>query len=178
MRKRGKWVLLALTPLLVGGLIAGEASAFKGRGYGYTKPAHWRTGYGRPGWAYGNRLAWMKEELQLTDEQVQRVRDVVLEGGKRVIKDRADLRVSGLELRELLAKAEVDKSAVDEKVKQIGQLRQKLLQDRIDTHLKIREILTPEQREKAGSLFMGRFLSSHPARFYGKKWGAGRRGPM
>lgn len=158
MRAFGKWMWMALIPVFLGGLMApAPARLEERRGDGDPRLAH-------RGWKSGDPFARMKSELQLTDDQVEKIRGIFLESRKASVRIWADLRVAGIELRQLLTQAEVDKGKVEEKVGQIGQVRQRLLSHRTDTFFKIREVLTPEQRKKAAPFLMRGFLGGHPGR--------------
>jgi len=155
-----------LTPLLAVGLLADTAlSQAPDRGPGITerKTVHARRG---GGWR-GGRFERMKERLELSDEQTEKIRGILREARKTSIKVRANLRVAQIELGELVTQDKVDKGKIDEKLVQIGQLRQQRLRLRTDVVLATRGVLTPDQMKKADH-WLTRFLSG--------RRGRGRRG--
>lgn len=162
MKKNGKWALLMVTPVLVTGLVAGSSFGDEGRSIDrgfqrYGRHAHFEYGPRRRGfrsrvfWRL-RRLAVMREVLGLTDDQVIKIKDIFSEGGKARIQARAEIRVARLEMRQLMRNDNVDRAAVDRKIKEISSLREKLMRNRIETRLKIRAVLTPEQRKKARAM--------------------------
>ncbi len=109
-----------------------------------------------------------KAELNLTDQQAARLHQIVLEGEKASVKARADLRVRGLELRELLRADQPEREAVMKKVQEISEVRGQMMRQHVESLLAAKSVLTPEQQQKFRSLRAGR------ARRGG---GMGRRGP-
>lgn len=114
---------------------------------------------------------WMRilKELDLTDEQKAKAREIMMAARKQAIPMRAELQVAQLELQELLVQADVDRAAVDQHLDQIGQLRQKLMRHRVDTRLKLHAMLTPEQRAKAHTAFMDRMADGPPHGFHHRR---------
>jgi len=100
----------------------------------------------------------MVEELGLNDKQTREIKNILIEARKQNIKLRADARVARIELGQLITQGDVDKAAVNAKVDQIAGLRGNVMRQRAEAVLAVREILTPEQREKADRM-MQRLLS-------------------
>ncbi len=94
----------------------------------------------------------MTRKLELTEDQVEKVKGVVTEARKKRIGLRADARVAGIELREMLSQETVDKAGIDAKVDEIARIGGDLLRARTEVALAVREILTPEQMAKADGL--------------------------
>ena len=168
MKKAAKWIILALTLLLAGGIVT-RVSLAEPDHRGFQK-AHGRRGGG----GFGNRFSRIREKLGLTDEQADKIADIMTQARKKAVKARADLRVAGIELTELVTQDEVDKGKVDGKVSQIAQATEKMIRNRMDTFFQIREVLTPEQRKKAKPLIR-RMFSRHAGGF-SKRRGWGHRG--
>jgi Spy/CpxP family protein refolding chaperone len=109
---------------------------------------------GRFGHRGGDRMLAMLDNprvrttLGLSDEQANRLRQVMVDAQKAALKTRADLGVRRIELRELLRADQPDHDAVTKKVQEISQLRGQLMQQRIDSLLASKAILTPEQQQK------------------------------
>ncbi len=97
---------------------------------------------------------WMEHEwmhiwqLDLSDTQKTRIRDVKMKTAKEVIKKSADLKIAGLELKDLLEKEPVDMKAVEAKLRQIEGLRTEIKLAHIQAREQVRQILTPEQIKK------------------------------
>ncbi len=110
------------------------------------------------------------KDLGLDEKQkaeIREIRDRVL---KETIRKKADERIAGLELRELVAKDTVDMAAVQAKLKQIESLRTDIRLAHIKAREEIKSKLTPEQRKK---------LNEIPAtRHFRKGRMTGEAGPM
>ncbi len=105
----------------------------------------------------------LRTYLDLTDSQVSQLRKIAVDAEIATVKDRADVRVRGIELRELLRAENPDRDAIMQKVQEISQARERLMKQRIDALLAAQKVLTPDQQKKARS-----FIESHGM------WGARR----
>ena len=173
--KNRKRTALIMVPMLLVGLSGGVAWSQQGegrrgegtriaRGEGGEQRGgrHWRGREGRRGQegrrgrrgrgGQGQVVKRMTEKLELTDEQVKKVKSVFTDARKKRIGLRADARVAGIELREMVSQETVDKTEVDAKVAAIAKIRGDLLQARTDAVLGVREVLTPEQLAKADGM--------------------------
>ncbi|MBI1983764.1 MAG: Spy/CpxP family protein refolding chaperone [Acidobacteria bacterium] len=97
----------------------------------------------------------IRAALGLTDEQSNRLRQILVESQKSSLKLRADLGVRRIELRELMRVEKPDRDAVMKKVQEISDLRGQMMKQRVDSLLASKTILTPEQQQKIRS-FMHR----------------------
>ena len=131
------------------------------------RTVHARSG-GHRSWGRRNPTERMKEQLELSDEQVQKIRGILREARKQSIKVRANLRVARIELGEFVTQEKVDKGEIDAKLGQIGEFRQQRLRLRTDVVLRTREVLTPEQRVKA-ERWLSRFISGRGRRGRGRR---------
>lgn len=123
----------------------------------------WGRGPGRgPGFDMSSRMLAMlesdrvKAELNLTEQQVAQLHQIALEGEKASVKARAELRVRGLELRELLRADQPEREAVMKKVQEITELRGQMMRQHVESLLAAKTVLTPEQQQKFRSLRAGR----------------------
>jgi Spy/CpxP family protein refolding chaperone len=146
MEKRMIGIVLAMALMLGSGLSATPSLA-QGWGGHDEHRMHGQRHHGR-------HLMRILRNLDLTDEQKTKVREVMMGAHKQAIPMRAELHVAKLELQELLVQDDIDRAAVDQHIDQIGQLQQKLMRHRIDTRLTVHAMLTPEQRGKARTAFM------------------------
>jgi Spy/CpxP family protein refolding chaperone len=90
----------------------------------------------------------MREELELTDEQVERLRSLKSDTERQMIQARADLEIAQIELHDLFSQETVDVSGVDAKIDQIGRLQTAMHKAHVHATLDAEAVLTPEQREK------------------------------
>ena len=107
----------------------------------------------------GGRALDVIKELELTDEQKQKLEELRFDLAKDMAKLRADLKVARLELEHLINQDSPKASDAKVKVAQVNQARSKILQRSVDHRLKLKKILTPEQQEKLRSIKRrGRFF--------------------
>jgi Spy/CpxP family protein refolding chaperone len=94
----------------------------------------------------------LKAELGLSDEQVKQLTQIFSQTTKARIKQGADLRITEIELGELLEADPVDMGQVEGKLKAIEGLRTTLRLSLIKAHEQAKGVLTPEQRQKLEGL--------------------------
>jgi len=100
-------------------------------------------------------MMWRKlMSLGLDEKQMDVIKAIHSRAMKDTIRKKADIEVSGIELRELLRKDPVDMSAVEAKLKKTEAMRTDLRLTHIKAMVEIRAVLTPEQRKqfKAGMM--------------------------
>ena len=90
---------------------------------------------------------WQDEDLNLTDQQQQKMDDLKFQHQKAMIQKNADLKEAKLEMRNMMRKTEVDEKAVLGKQKQISTLKAEIAEARLKHRLEMRKVLTPEQFE-------------------------------
>jgi Spy/CpxP family protein refolding chaperone len=96
----------------------------------------------------GRLVRLLRAELGLSDDQAKQLREIFSQAAKNGIKQRADLRIAELELRELLEADTVDMAQVEAKLKAIESVRTGLRLSLIRAHEQAKAVLTPEQRQK------------------------------
>ena len=184
--KNRKRTALILVPVFLVGLAGGIAWSQQGEGRrgegariaraegGEERGGrHWRGNRGRRGQEgrHGRRgheglVKRMTRKLELTDEQVKKIKSVLTDARKKRIGLRADARIAGIELREMVSLEAVDKAKIGAKVDEITKIRGELLRARTDAALAVRGVLTPEQMAKADGMLK---------RLLGGRKGRGRR---
>jgi Spy/CpxP family protein refolding chaperone len=90
----------------------------------------------------------MLDELGLTDEQIENIRDVQYNFRKAEIGLRADLQSSRLELRHLMIQEKSDQKEIMNVVDKIADTQKKLLKNDVDRKIEMTGILTPQQFKK------------------------------
>jgi len=109
------------------------------------RPMHHRMGRGATELRHMERLV---QQLGLSDEQQRQVRPLLLNYAKEAIRDRADIAVTRLEIRQLLSANQPDLSKVKDMLQNIAGKETQLRFARITTMQDIRKLLTPEQQEQ------------------------------
>lgn len=98
----------------------------------------------------------MMQELNLTKEQRDKIADLRDKQQRRAIDLRAQIQTAQLDLRQQMRADQPDKAAIGKLVDKVSALRADLQKSQIGTMLDVRELLTPEQREKIhGRMGMG-----------------------
>lgn len=90
----------------------------------------------------------VKAALGLTDQQSDKLRQILVDTEKSSVKTGADVRVREIELRELLRADKPDRDAVMKKVQEISDLRGQEMKLHMVALLSAKEVLTPEQQKK------------------------------
>ncbi|MCI0331187.1 MAG: Spy/CpxP family protein refolding chaperone [candidate division Zixibacteria bacterium] len=87
----------------------------------------------------------MKAELKLSDEQKQKMAAIHRESAKERIRLFAERQIAHIELRELMQADQPDQSAIDRKIDQVAELDRQLTQNRLQSRVASRSVLTKEQ---------------------------------
>lgn len=98
----------------------------------------------------------VKAYLNLTDPQVDQLRQIAVESQKVAVKNRAEVEVREIELRELLRADQPDREAIMKKLDELSSLRGNLMKQRVEALLSARSVLTPEQQKKVRSFLENR----------------------
>jgi len=118
----------------------------------------------------------IREKLGITAEQAGAIRKQESDFRKAEIRDRADLEVKQVDLKDLLEADKPDRAAIDAKLQEISNSRLALEKSRVHFHLAMKEAITPEQREKLHQLMSERWRhEGGPGRPGGPR-GQGQRG--
>lgn len=105
------------------------------------------------GWHRGNGIncpdpIGMPEELNLTKEQVDKIKKLRSSSKKQNIPLKSDIELKDMELRDLMDAESPDKTAVAAKIKEIDALRTQIKINRMNARIDCRNVLTKEQKEK------------------------------
>jgi len=94
----------------------------------------------------------MFEELGLTDQQKEQIRQVMLDTRKKNIDVEAKQKLARIELHELMGADTPDQTKINAKISELSKLHETLMRNRIESQLAVQKVLTPEQRKKAKEL--------------------------
>lgn len=126
--KRMGWLMLLATLLSVN-----LAFAQQGLGFGM-------------GWRRDPSV--LKQQLGLTDEQVQKLTQLRTEHRSKVRQLVTELAAKRAELRAALTAPQLDQQRVKEVTEQVAKLTAELTKERVEFQTRLRQILTPEQWSK------------------------------
>jgi periplasmic protein CpxP/Spy len=126
----------------VGPMGPGGPMGRRGRGMG---------GRGFGGGGFLNNPA-MRQRLGITSDQAAKIHQQDLDFQKSQIRNRADLDVKRIELNELLAADNPDRSAINAKLQEVSAAQMASEKAGIDNRLALRDVLTPAQRTQLQQL--------------------------
>ena len=89
-----------------------------------------------------------RQRVGITNEQAEKLRAQGFASAKAMARSRADQQIKHIELAELLQAEKPDRAAIDKKLRELADVHYVALKARTDNMLAMRELLTPEQREK------------------------------
>jgi len=133
-----------------------------------------RRGNRHPGFARLLNDPAVRQQAGITDEQAATIRKQQLDFRKTEIRDRADVEIGRVELKNLLAADKPDHAAINAKLQEISAAQLSLQKSAIDYRLTMRDAITPAQREKLQQLMRERWQRDGRGRPGAD--GAGRRG--
>jgi Spy/CpxP family protein refolding chaperone len=118
----------------------------------------------------------MDDELQLTKEQQEQIMEIRSNLQKQMIDLQADQKKLRLDLHEHLRTDKPNRKSIDATLAEINNKQGAIQKLRVDQHLQVRKILTPEQREKFDSrpIKSGRFEKGRGKRGRGRHPGGMR----
>jgi len=102
---------------------------------------------------WGSCFFTQKEQLGLTDEQLDQIQSILNSHMKYAIRKNADARVLLIEIQELLVKEKVNLEEVKGKVQSLEGLNTDMNMEGVRTLEEALGVLTPEQQKKAKALF-------------------------
>lgn len=139
-KHRASIILIAIALLLVG-----TALAFPGKpeGMGY------RDGSGEKG-----MRQHLRDELELTDQQIEQFEEMKYERRLASIDLRANLEKEQIEMERLMSADNLDRKKIMSQAEKVADLQKEMHLARIEGKLDMMEILTEEQREKMKDLEM------------------------
>jgi len=107
-------------------------------------------GMGQQGPQLGRLLSdpSVRQQLGVTADQAEKIRQQESAFRKTEIRNRADLQIKRMDLNDLLAADKPDRSAIDAKLQEIGVVQLAVEKSAIDNRLNMRDALTPAQRQK------------------------------
>jgi Spy/CpxP family protein refolding chaperone len=139
-----KLVLISLAVLFVMGLAVSSDAVVKKKGMGKRAAM---TACDADCGCSGSPMEKLKE-LGLDKKQKEAVEAIHLRTKKEMVRNRADVQVAEIELKELLAKDPVDLKAAEAAVKKIEGVKSEMRMLHIKAREEIKSSLTPEQKEK------------------------------
>jgi Spy/CpxP family protein refolding chaperone len=131
------------------GLLLGAATlvlVFAASALAQTQQGGFGKGRGRFGQP-GQRLEFLTERLDLTEDQVAAIETIHQEGRQQAAELRKDMMRLRNELEGEMLKDEPSDKAVLDLTQKIGNLRTELDANRVSQRLQVRKQLTPEQRD-------------------------------
>ncbi|MFZ5863413.1 MAG: Spy/CpxP family protein refolding chaperone [Nitrospirota bacterium] len=126
-----------------------------GMGMGMGKSGGPGPGGGHPGMMFSP--SFMKDELKLSDEQIEKFKKLRNEYEREQIRRGAEIKIAEMDLWDLFDKKDVTGDQVEKKVREVEAKKTDLRVFRFKHVVTIKTILTPEQFEKFRSMGMMMF---------------------
>jgi Spy/CpxP family protein refolding chaperone len=95
-----------------------------------------------------NHMTKKMEMLDLTLEQQKKIDDIKLQTKKTTIPIKGDIELKRLDIASEMTKDTPSRDKLMKITKEINDLQLKIKQAKLDEHLKIHSLLTPEQRQR------------------------------
>jgi Spy/CpxP family protein refolding chaperone len=92
------------------------------------------------------------EQLGLSDQQKEQIHQALLDTRKKNIDVEAKQKLARIELHELMSADTPDQGKINAKITELSKLHETLMRNRIESHLAVQKVLTPEQRKKLKEL--------------------------
>ena len=118
----------------------------------------------------------IRKQVGVTDDQFAKIRQQESDFRKTQIRDRADLQVKKIDLRDLLSADKPDRAAIDSKLQEISASQLALQKAAVDYRLDMRDAITPAQRDKLRQLMRDRWQRGGGPGRPGGPQAMGRRG--
>ena len=120
--------------------------------YVFAQPMRGHDGEGKGGEKRTARMEKFAEELALTPEQREAMKAQKETSKAKMQEAQEELRTSRKALHEELQKPETDRTAIDNIVYRMKEAQGQLIDQRVDSFLAMKKILTPEQFQKMGEM--------------------------
>lgn len=92
------------------------------------------------------------EELKLTDDQVKRLKDIRDAFSKKAVKERADMKARGIDLKRALDADKVDLADVEKKIREISSMRVDLRIARLKAIQEGKAVLSDDQQKQLSKI--------------------------
>jgi Spy/CpxP family protein refolding chaperone len=124
------------------------------------------------------RNTQLTQELGLTDEQTNKLKNTDFATREKHQALRAEMNSLRLKMEQAFSQEKVDEDAVRNLTKKIAELKGKMIEQRTETRLFVKNLLTPEQLDKVMNLRGSGKNMQKPCRMNGQGKGNGMRKGM
>ena len=106
------------------------------------------------------------EELKLTDDQVKRLKDIRDTFSKKAVKERADMKARGIDLRRALDAEKLDLADVEKKIREISKMRVDLRIARLKAIQDGKAVLNDDQQKQLSKIARSRKRHGRGPKFH------------
>ncbi|GEM_PF-1869496 len=117
----------------------------------------------------GDGIMPFADDLNLTDDQLAKIRDIRVEKRKKSVDLNADLEKAKIEMRELWDNGIPNQKAVDKKIDQISSIKAKIRKIAVASRIDELKVLTSEQLDKLNELKLKRFFFRGKGKMMGRE---------
>ena len=100
------------------------------------------------------KMMVLRKELGLSDDQVNRIRDMYTNMRKQKVQLRSQIQLNKIDLQNMLMREDVNMQEVEQKIRDIANLKAEMHIAWIRAMQDMRNTLTPEQRDRVKSMIM------------------------
>ncbi len=90
----------------------------------------------------------VRQQLGISDDQAKTLEQQVADFRKKVIQDQANLEIQRVDLQNLLASENPDRSVINDKLEQVNSAQLALQKSALNFYLIVKQEITPEQQQK------------------------------
>ena len=124
----------------------------------------------RPG--HSGRDGGIVEKIKLSDSQKKDFEKLNTDFAKQRVEQRSKIEIAGIELHSLLTAESPDKSAIEKKINEIGNLQAQNRMLRVDHWFSVNKLLNPDQ-QKVWKDMLNRHMRERVAQRLGRMRGGG-----
>ncbi len=95
-----------------------------------------------------HRMGMLAADLDLTEAQRTKMRDIADRQQRQAIKTKADLDIARMDLRALTREDNADVAKINAQIDRMARMRADLEKSRVGSRIEMRSVLTPEQKQK------------------------------
>jgi Spy/CpxP family protein refolding chaperone len=116
-----------------------------------------------PEWNYnGYFILKFRERLTLTDQQIQKIKKLIIEYKEFSIRNSAEVKIKELRLAYSLKQENIDREELDQQIRSLSKHKVDQVIKYLNYLLDLSEVLTPEQQEDFKNLYLEFYKSKHP----------------
>ncbi|MHB0912620.1 MAG: Spy/CpxP family protein refolding chaperone [Armatimonadota bacterium] len=98
------------------------------------------------------KMMMLREELGLSDDQVDRIRDIYTNMRKHKVQLRSRIEMNKIDLQTMMMREEMNMQEIEQKIREIANLKAEKYIGWVRAMQEMRNVLTPDQRDSVKSM--------------------------